>query len=131
MLSNIILPTGTVDWVIAGGETDQGSHKARPMNPVWLRVLRDQCELLDIPFHVKQWGEWLGGETYAIRHEGGTRLGGFARHQDGTENGHRGTPDHWWSGDAFGGIISSRVGKVAAGRMLDGVIHDARPKVTA
>jgi protein gp37 len=27
---------GRLDWVIAGGETDQGEHKARPTHPDWI-----------------------------------------------------------------------------------------------
>jgi protein gp37 len=60
------------DWVIAGGETDQGAHKARPPHPDWMRSLRDQCEARGVPFHFKQWGEWqpmfdVPGETLMAR----------------------------------------------------------------
>lgn len=44
-----------VHWVIAGGES--GPH-ARPMSPAWVRSLRDQCAAANVPFHLKQWGEW-------------------------------------------------------------------------
>lgn len=44
-----------VDWLIAGGES--GPH-ARPMNPEWLRSLRDQCIKYEVAFHFKQWGHW-------------------------------------------------------------------------
>lgn len=47
-----------IDWVIAGGETDQGAHKARAAHPDWFRSLRDQCGAAGVPFHFKQWGEW-------------------------------------------------------------------------
>jgi protein gp37 len=47
-----------VDWVIVGGETDQGAHKARVSDPAWFRSLRDQCRAAGVPFHFKQWGEW-------------------------------------------------------------------------
>jgi protein gp37 len=40
-------------WVIAGGESGPG---ARPMNPDWVRSLRDQCTSADVPFFFKQWG---------------------------------------------------------------------------
>lgn len=43
-----------IDWVITGGETDQGGHKARPTHPDWFRSLRDQCRSAGIPFHLKQ-----------------------------------------------------------------------------
>ncbi|KGS22834.1 phage Gp37/Gp68 family protein [Burkholderia pseudomallei] len=44
-----------VDWVIAGGESGPG---ARPMHPDWARSLRDQCAAASVPFLFKQWGEW-------------------------------------------------------------------------
>lgn len=47
-----------LDWIITGGETDQGVHKARPADPAWFRSLRDQCAAAGVPFHFKQWGEW-------------------------------------------------------------------------
>ena len=45
-----------IDWVIAGGES---GSRARPVNPAWVRTLRDQCLIGKIPFHFKQWGTWL------------------------------------------------------------------------
>lgn len=45
-----------VDWVICGGES---GPDARPMHHDWARVLRDQCQAAGIPFHFKQWGEWV------------------------------------------------------------------------
>lgn len=42
-------------WVIVGGES---GPQARPMQPVWVRALRDECADLKIPFFFKQWGEW-------------------------------------------------------------------------
>lgn len=44
-----------IDWVIAGGES--GPH-SRPMNPIWIRALRDQCTESRVAFHFKQWGNW-------------------------------------------------------------------------
>ncbi len=41
-------------WVIVGGESGQ---KARPMNPDWVRSLRDETLAAGLPFHFKQWGE--------------------------------------------------------------------------
>lgn len=48
-----------IHWVIAGGESGPGS---RPMNPEWLRTLRDFCHKKSIPFHFKQWGHWVPRE---------------------------------------------------------------------
>jgi protein gp37 len=42
-----------IDWVIVGGESGKG---ARPMNPDWVRDIRDQCVRAGIPFFFKQWG---------------------------------------------------------------------------
>jgi protein gp37 len=60
---------GSLHWVIAGGESGPG---ARPMNPQWVRELRDQCIKCDVPFFFKQWGgitpnaggRELDGETW-------------------------------------------------------------------
>lgn len=91
-------------WIITGGETDQGTHKARPMHPQAVRWIRDDCRVTETPFHHKQNGEWVST----------------------LENAGRG--DHqaielerdWWV---------RRVGKKRAGRTIDGHIHDARPYV--
>ncbi|BDW96461.1 hypothetical protein MACH10_21460 [Thalassospira tepidiphila] len=50
-LSNINL--SEIDWVIAGGESGPGS---RPMDPDWVRAIRDQCLAQGVAFHFKQWG---------------------------------------------------------------------------
>jgi protein gp37 len=42
-----------IDWVIVGGES---GPKARPMNPDWVRSVRDQCQAAGTPFFFKQWG---------------------------------------------------------------------------
>lgn len=42
-----------INWVILGGESGPG---ARPMNPSWVRDLRDQCVTARVPFFFKQWG---------------------------------------------------------------------------
>ncbi|HXG29322.1 MAG TPA: phage Gp37/Gp68 family protein [Nevskiales bacterium] len=44
-----------INWVIAGGES---GHHSRPMNPLWVEGLRDQCLAAGVPFHFKQWGHW-------------------------------------------------------------------------
>lgn len=46
---------GSIDWVIAGGES--GLH-ARVADPAWFRQLRDQCAGAGVPFLFKQWGNW-------------------------------------------------------------------------
>ena len=67
------------DWMIVGGESGLG---ARLVSGAWIRNIRDQCDAVDIPFFVKQWGgtkkidgRWGGneleGETYMEMPEGG------------------------------------------------------------
>jgi protein gp37 len=90
-----------IDWVIAGGES---GHKARPMNPDWVRSLREQCNGAAVHFHFKQWGHWApddGSEPPALRR---VRL---------------------LDGDAPVSLV--RLGKHAAGRMLDGRTWDEYP----
>lgn len=48
-----------IHWVIVGGESGKSVEKTRPMDPVWARSLRDQCEAAAAPFLFKQWGEWV------------------------------------------------------------------------
>lgn len=42
-----------IDWVIVGGESGPG---ARPMNPLWVINIRNQCQKAGVPFFFKQWG---------------------------------------------------------------------------
>lgn len=42
-----------IHWVIVGGESGPG---ARPMDPAWVRDLREQCVQAKVPFFFKQWG---------------------------------------------------------------------------
>jgi protein gp37 len=44
-----------IDWVIVGGES---GHKARPLNPEWVKHIWAQCRVAKVPFMFKQWGEW-------------------------------------------------------------------------
>lgn len=94
---------GKIDWVIAGGETDQGKHKARPSHPDWIRSLRDQCAAAGTVFHFKQWGEWADAEDYSSEQQESFDVRGLT---------------------ADGAI---RVGKKRSGRRLDGVEHNGFP----
>ncbi|TCO43576.1 protein gp37 [Kribbella antiqua] len=47
------LPLDRIDWVIAGGES---GVNARPVDPQWIRDLRDDCVAVRTPFFFKQWG---------------------------------------------------------------------------
>jgi protein gp37 len=42
-----------IDWVIVGGESGPG---ARPIDPDWVRNIRDQCLAVGVAFFFKQWG---------------------------------------------------------------------------
>lgn len=102
-----------VDWVICGGES---GPKARPMHPLWARSLRDVSRALNIPFHFKQWGEWAPFE------EGMTEKPVLV-----LPNGH--IAEMTAGGELPPGACQmARVGKKAAGRFLDGVLHDEYPR---
>src|SRR3972149_5586937 len=47
---------GSIGWVVAGGESGRAAY---PMHPDWVRDLRDDCQLANVPFFFKQWGELL------------------------------------------------------------------------
>ncbi|HET9954914.1 MAG TPA: phage Gp37/Gp68 family protein [Polyangiaceae bacterium] len=47
------LPLDGIHWVIVGGES---GPRARPMNPVWVRAIREQCQAAGVAFFFKQWG---------------------------------------------------------------------------
>lgn len=105
-----------IDWVIAGGESGPG---ARPMHPDWARSIRNQCAAAFVPFHFKQWGEFrpyqADSDDFTPNDPTGEYGANDARHilndgeQPGAEN------------------LVIRVGKRAAGRLLDGVTHDGMP----
>jgi protein gp37 len=45
-----------IGWVIVGGESGPG---ARPMHPAWVRDIQAKCLAAGVPFFFKQWGEWV------------------------------------------------------------------------
>ena len=53
LLGSLDLNLKNIHWVIAGGESGPG---ARAMDPDWVRGVRDQCEVAQVPFFFKQWG---------------------------------------------------------------------------
>lgn len=118
----------TIDWVITGGETDQGAHKARPTHPDWFRGLRDQCAAAGVAYHHKQNGEWLAGHQFDD-----------ACHDADPDPEQSRFSAMDWDGDRYDACGSMwcddlsehavfRVGKRLSGRTLDGVVHDARPE---
>lgn len=116
-----------LDWVVAGGES---GPNARPMHPDWARGLCDQCVAAGVPFLFKQWGEWAPRRPESERDglDGATNLpaidmwpcGYIAR--DGAE--FRARPA---STDNVLRQAMWRVGKKAAGRLLDGAQYDGYP----
>jgi len=80
----------------------ESGHGARPMHPDWARSLRDQCQAAAVPFFFKQWGEWLPAL------------------QDGADRQELNCSDS-----------PIRVGKWAAGRLLDGREWNEFPRVEA
>lgn len=92
-----------LDWIIVGGESGPG---ARPMHPDWARSIRDQCQDAGVPFFFKQWGAWLPSNDDVNFSEGAEWA---ARHFPGSQ------VEQHTSGHTF-----ARVGKVRAGRLLDG-----------
>jgi protein gp37 len=42
-----------INWAIVGGES---GPRARPMEPVWVVDIRNQCRRAGVPFFFKQWG---------------------------------------------------------------------------
>jgi protein gp37 len=104
-----------VDWIIAGGES---GPKARPAHPDWFRSLRDQCAAAGVPFHFKQWGEFAP--------EGSARQRWLVR-ADGAQR-EMATPEGvGFHAPRDGAAFMYRLGKAAAGRLLDGVEHNGFP----
>jgi protein gp37 len=52
-----------IDWVICGGES---GAKARPLNPDWVKSIRDQCKAAGVPFFFKQWGMYRYPEINGV-----------------------------------------------------------------
>jgi protein gp37 len=47
------LPLDGISWVIVGGESGPGH---RPIDPAWVRDIRDQCDRAGVALFFKQWG---------------------------------------------------------------------------
>lgn len=97
-----------IDWVITGGES---GPRARPAHPDWFRSLRDQCAVAGVAYHHKQNGEWAPGANFdAIPSGTYCDFDGALKTDD----------ERVW-----------KVGKKAAGCLLDGVEHKAFPRSKA
>jgi protein gp37 len=110
-----LLPS--IAWVVAGGES---GHGARLMHPDWARALRDQCAAAGVPFLFKQWGEFSPTEIgrSEFLNPMPERAGEQVIASDGSFSGYP-------TGETF--HVMRRIGKKAAGRLLDGEMHDAYP----
>lgn len=100
-----------LDQVIVGGESGLG---ARPSHPAWFRSVRDQCVAEGVPFFFKQWGAWcdlgpMSAKRCAVDHSGRVAIDG--EYPPGASS-----ADQWQT--------MYRVGKGAAGRLLDGRTWD-------
>lgn len=108
--------TPSLDWIIVGGES---GPDARPMHPQWARDIRDQCAAagkLD-RFFMKQWGQWVTEDQSPedITLPGESRCHFAKRDSEG----------EWTAGDQ---TPFYNVGKGAAGRLLDGTLHNGMPE---
>jgi protein gp37 len=114
LLGPITIPPAFMpDWVITGGETDQGGHKARITELSWTRSLRDQAAVAGVPYHHKQNGEWLAWDQMLA--DGNLNFLSLGK-----------APERY---QHVNGMIYSRVGKKLSGRTIDGITHDDFPEV--
>ncbi|MBY0285627.1 MAG: phage Gp37/Gp68 family protein [Mycobacteriaceae bacterium] len=128
-------------WVIVGGESGPG---ARPMHPDWARSVRDECIDAEIPFFFKQFGEYLpvpvvDDDSFtcgrAYDYPGGSRRSPAIRDNAPDTAAPRGgrlrllEPGEHTATTVLldRDTIAVRVGKLRAGRVLDGRTWDQYP----
>ena len=102
-----------LDFVIAGGESGPG---ARPMHSAWVQGLRDQCQESGTDYFMKQWGEWFPRNQWEYSPD-------LVLPDDDAV--HDGNTYVWNDGE-----LSHRVGRKAAGYLLDGIEWHEMPEVT-
>lgn len=134
--SELGLSNPGIDWVVAGGESGPG---ARPMHPDWARSLRDQCASADVAFLFKQWGEYLPcpwkverlhdetDEAYKARSEAECSRLAVSRQGFVHEMSHAPWSQERVLPQPETHHAIRKVGKRVAGRLLDGVEHNAFP----
>jgi protein gp37 len=110
-------------WLIVGGESGPG---ARPMHPAWARSLRDQCQAAGVPFFFKQWGEW-GAVHHPIGGAADQAINGKIDCRYGEWHDDSGFVESCLCGAGHGTV--AKVGKAAAGRLLDGREWNEFPRV--
>lgn len=125
-----------ISWVVVEGES---GRSARPMHPDWARSIRDQCVEAGTAYFFKQWGAyapWVTEEWYTHgddekRAHTWVSPDGRWGHcwlvdDDGSWSNHTGDPPIDELGRAAVAVMS-RIGKKAAGRVLDGRTWDEMP----
>lgn len=110
-----------IDWVVCGGES---GDRGRPMHPDWARSLRDQCAAAGTPFLFKQWGAWTVTYDRDVEDPDWRRC---PTAKDNNERYLNLAGGHGFHGERV--VFVRRSGKKAAGRLLDGVLHDGYPEV--
>ena len=129
-----------IEWLVSGGESGTG---ARPSHPDWHRAARDWCAAQGIPFLFKQWGEyrpapeeelpeeWALCDDFALVCSNGF-VGPFS-----LDSAFLHKPDRYPgcfpngpAGDCSCSVLTMRrIGKKAAGNLLDGRQHLAWPEL--
>lgn len=118
--------TPNLDWVVVGGESGPG---ARPMHPDWVRQICDDCAAAGTAFLFKQWGAWAPYDqaSSVMRRElPAAEWDEIDQRWDYLDPRNLADSD---AADLANAGASYRIGKRAAGRLLDGVLHDALPEV--
>jgi protein gp37 len=110
-----------LSWLISGGES--GQH-ARPWHPDWFRAARDFCLPRGIAYMHKQNGEWAANKAMGMRFA--DRAGKLVMFGPTRAPEYHAYPSY--AADGAGPFeVMQRVGKKAAGRLLDGVEHNGVP----
>lgn len=106
-----------ISWVIIGGES---GANARPMHPLWVAWIRNQCENYGVPFFFKQWGSWC--PIYAISGVTHSNRPSIAIWPDGT------IKDEWsvFKGDKDF-VPMTKLGKKKSGNKLYGKTYQEFP----
>ena len=111
----------------APGVGGESGPVARPMHPAWVRSIRDQCAAAGTAFFFKQWGKWAAIDQSREADDAGWQGRGNWMILD--RNGDLDIPDHRWPDEEDGEVAVIDVGKSRAGRLLDGIEHNAMPRI--